>query len=183
MREMGVGRAAKGSAQHETEDEEPDPRTVPRRIWGARPRASGPSTVHTQLSGSASDSGFSPQARPLHSQALQGNSEHPSPKKRESQRVLGADTHLTEPHRGLGSPSRTRSATGRRGSQRASPRPIPSRPSPQVPLNTRSPLPPPAPPFPSPAGAPELAAMRALGTDASRLWSELAPDAALATLT
>lgn len=64
---------------------------------------------------------------------------------------------------------------------------IPSQQILQVLLNIRSPLRPPAPSFPNPAGAAELAEMRApedehaLDTDATRLLSELAPDIALAT--
>lgn len=85
----------------------------------------------------------------------------------------GADTHLAEPHRELGPPSRTTAATGAGGPQRASQRPIPSRPIPQVPLNTRSPLSPPAPSFPSPAGAPELAGMRAPGTNTRSALTQL----------
>ena len=49
MSEMGVGRTVKGSAKPEKEEKGPSRRTLPRRVWGARPRVSGLSTVHTQL--------------------------------------------------------------------------------------------------------------------------------------
>lgn len=70
LSEMGVGRTAKGSAKPETESKGPGRRTLPRRIWGARPRASGPSTLHTQLERLRLPTPVRSPARPLRSQAL-----------------------------------------------------------------------------------------------------------------
>ena len=100
------------------------------------------------------------------------------------ERSLGADTHLTEPLRGPGSASPPTAATGRGESQRASPRPTPSQPEPAgspqhsvAPASARSTI-------PQPRQGPRAGSdARALGTDATRLLSELAPDAAPARLT
>lgn len=144
------------------------------------PQPSGLSTVHphTQL-GRLRLPTPSPVARPgpSNSQAPRGDSERPRPRKRQPQRSPGADTHLAAPRRGLGPPSPTTAATGSGVSQRASPRRIPSRPIPQVPLlSIRSLLPPSAPSLlPNPAGAPELAGTRAPGDEHALATDAICP--------
>lgn len=173
MLDMGVGYGAKGASQQDTEKVEPDIRPVPGRVWDARPRASGlAGSTHVQRPRLPTPDPLRP--RSLHSKAPRVNSERPSPGKQQSQRTVEADTHLAGPHRKLGPPGQTTATTGNGGSQRANPRPNPSRKNLQVPLNTRSPLPPPLPSFCSPAGAPGLARVRAprdvhaRGTDATQ---------------
>lgn len=183
---MGAPQAALSDRRQSKRDQTGDP--CPEGFGAPDPRPSGPRTVHTQLERLRLPTP-SPvaKARPLHAQAPRGDSERPRPRKRQPQRSLGADTHLAEPRQRLGPPSQTTAATGSGASQRASPRGIPSRPIPQVPLSARSLQPPSAPSLPNPAGAPGLAGTRApgdehaLATDATQPLSELAPDIALAT--
>lgn len=150
-----------------TDEGEPDRRPVPTQTGLGRPTLD-PGSEHCPHTAGAApppDPESSSQARPLHSQAPRDNSEVPALGNTNPKGPLGADTHLAEPHQGRGLPSQTTATTGSGGSQRAIPRGIPSRLIPQVLLNIRSLLRPSAPSFPNPAGAPELAGMRAPGTN------------------
>lgn len=136
---------------------------------------------HTPGAAAPPDPESDPQAGPLHSRTPQVHSVRPVPRKQQSQRTRGADTHLAAPHRGLGPPGKATATTGREGSPRANPRQTPSPPIPQVPLSTRSPPPPPLPSFSNPAGAPRLAGKRARpGTSTRAALTQLSPRSELA---
>jgi hypothetical protein len=173
------------------EEEDPDTRPLQERFGALDPKHSlGSGCVCTPggrlclpVSGPVPSPGSS---TPRHHRF---SSERPSAGTQQFQRTEEADTHLTAPQRELGPPGHTTATTGKEGSQRASPRPTPSRKILQVPLNAGSPLPRSLPSFCNPPGAPRLAGMRAPGTSTRAAltqpgpWSELAPDIAFAVLT
>ena len=187
-RDWGSGSPPKGSARQETEDWEPDPSTVPRRTGSAQTRSLGSEPWSTgSPAAPPPDSGRVPVPRPGPATLRHRGVKIPSIPALGNwnpERSLGVDTHLTEPRRGLGSASPPTAATGRGESQRASPRPTPSQPEPAgslqhsvAPASARSTI-------PQPRQGPRAGSdARALGTDATRLRSELASDAAPARLT
>lgn len=187
-RDWWSGSPSKGSARQETEGWEPDPRTVPKRTGGAQTRSLGSEPWSTgSPAAPPPDSGRVPVPRPgpatLRHRGVKTPS-IPALGNWNPERSLGMDTHLTEPRRGPGSASPPRAATGRGESQRANPRPTPSQPEPAgspqhsvAPASARSTI-------PQPRQGPRAGTdARALSTDATRLRSELAPDAAPARLT